>query len=519
VSRRRGFLAAVASDAMNPIDWLFGAASFVPHGVCLLWRPDLVALHAVSDVLIAGAYFAIPAAIWWFVKRRTDLKAEHRRIAVLFSAFIVWCGLTHVAGLITLWQPYYGVQALVKATTATVSVMTAFAVWPVLPKLLAIPSPSALAEANAKLTAALSELESVKADLERQVAERTEDLRVLNARFERALDGSPITVFEQDEDLVYTWIHNPQLGMAAAEVVGRRDEDVLDAEAAAVATALKREALAGGETRATDLAVATANGTAWFSLKTAPALLRDERPGLLSVAVDVTPQVRQQEHLRVILGELNHRSKNLLAMVQAIARQSGKGAADLAAFQQRFAERLQALAESHDVLVAADWSGADLRTLVERQLRQEMAERPGRVVVEGEPVKLAPEAAHYVGLALHELHVNAVKHGALSDEAGAVSVRWRRTEEGATLDWIESGGPAVTEPARRGFGRTLLETVAPAALGGTGVLSFTPEGVRYALTTPKVDQPTASTPAGRSRRSPKAKAASQAAASATASTL
>lgn len=503
---------------MNPIDWLFGAASFVPHGVCLLWRPDLVALHAVSDLLIAGAYFAIPAAIWWFVKRRTDLTDEHRRIAVLFSAFIVWCGLTHVAGLITLWQPYYGVQALVKAATATVSVVTAFAVWPVLPKLLAIPSPSALAHANEKLTSALSELETVKADLERQVAERTEDLRVLNARFERALDGSPITVFEQDEDLVYTWIYNPQLGLSEGDVVGRRDEDVLGAEDAEFATRLKREALAGGEARAADMRVATPEGTAWFTLKTAPALLRDERPGLLSVAVDVTPQVRQQEHLRVILGELNHRSKNLLAMVQAIARQSGRGAADLAEFQHRFAERLQALAESHDVLVAADWSGADLGALVDRQLRQDLAERPDRVSVDGEPIALAPEAAHYLGLALHELHVNAVKHGALSGETGSVAVRWRRTPEGATLEWTESGGPAVVEPKRRGFGRTLLEQVAPTALGGTGVLTFAREGVRYALTTPKVDQSTAATPAGRSRRSPRAKAASQAAASATAST-
>lgn len=504
---------------MNPIEWLFGAASFVPHGVCLLWRPDLVALHAVSDVLIALAYFAIPAAIWWFVKRRTDLTDEHRRIAVLFSAFIVWCGVTHLAGLITLWAPFYGLQGLIKATTAAVSVMTAFAVWPILPKLLEVPSPAALAAANAKLTEALSELEAVKADLERQVAERTEDVRLLNARFERALDGSSIAVFEQDETLVYTWIYNPQLGHSADELIGKTDHDFMDAEAAAIVTGVKTDALLNDEVRSAEVPVRHEGQTFWYALSSAPALLRDGRRGVLSAAVDVTPQVRQQEHLRVMMHELNHRAKNLLAMVQAIARQTGRGATDLSDFQTRFAERLQALAESHDVLVAAQWSGADVRTLVERQLRAELAERPDRVALGGDRLALAPEAAHYLGLALHELYVNAVKHGALSGDTGTVSVRWRRTADGASLEWSEHGGPAVSGSARRGFGRTLLEQVAPAALGGAASLVFAPEGVRYEISVSKVDQPTSATPAGRSRGSPSAKAASQAAASATTSIL
>lgn len=503
---------------MTVIDWLFGAAAFVPHGVCLLWRPDLVALHAVSDVLIAAAYFAIPAAIFWFVKRRKDLTRDHRRIALLFSAFIVWCGLTHLAGLITLWAPYYGLQGLIKAATATVSIVTAFAVWPVLPKLLQIPSPAALADANARLTAALAEVEAVKADLERQVAERTEDLRVANARFERALEGSAITVAEQDEDLVYTWAYNPQLGLDTSAVVGRKDEDLVGSDTAAITLAAKREALATGQTRNGEVCIGREASPSWFSFKTAPTRLRDGRRGLLTVSIDVSPQIRQQEHLRVILRELNHRTKNLLAMIQAIARQSGRGAADLAEFHHRFSERLQALAESHDVLVAKDWSGADLRALIERQLRQDLAERGDRVSLDGEPVTLAPDAAHYMGLALHELHTNAVKYGALSGEAGRVAVSWRRSDAGVSLEWAEHDGPAVAEPKRRGFGRTLLERVAPTALSGTGVLTFDAAGVRYVLTTPKIGQPTVSTPAGRSRRSPRTRAASQAAASTTAST-
>ena len=126
------------------LDYLFGAASFMPHGYCLLWRPDLVALHAVADALTAAAYFAIPCAILVFLRRRGDL--HYPWMAGLFAAFILACGLTHVADLATLWVPVYGLQGLLKAGTAIISVTTAVALWPLLPRLLALPSPAAAAE-------------------------------------------------------------------------------------------------------------------------------------------------------------------------------------------------------------------------------------------------------------------------------------------------------------------------------------------------------------------------------------
>jgi hypothetical protein len=100
----------------DALGWLFGAAAFVPHGYCLLWRPDLVALHATSDAATALAYFSIPAAILVFFYRRPDV--EYPAVAVLFAIFILGCGLTHVADLLTLWWPIYGVEGLLKAITA-----------------------------------------------------------------------------------------------------------------------------------------------------------------------------------------------------------------------------------------------------------------------------------------------------------------------------------------------------------------------------------------------------------------
>lgn len=167
------------------VEYLFGAASFVPHGYCLLWRPDLVAMHAISDAAIAFAYLSIPVAIGVFLHRRRDL--EHRGLAALFAAFVFACGLTHLVGLVTLWVPVYGLLGLVKAITAVLSVVTAALLWPLIPKLVALPSPKALATANgalqqriAEADAARAELEAHKAELERRVAERTAELVAAN---------------------------------------------------------------------------------------------------------------------------------------------------------------------------------------------------------------------------------------------------------------------------------------------------------------------------------------------------
>ena len=171
------------------LDYLFGAASFVPHGYCLLWRPDLVALHAISDALIAVAYFSIPGAILVFLHRRPDL--EYSWLAGLFAAFILGCGLTHVADLATLWWPAYGLEGLLKAATAVVSVVTAVLIWPLLPHALALPTPAQLRRQNETLSAevarragAETELSRVLEGLEQRVADRTRELAQANARLE-----------------------------------------------------------------------------------------------------------------------------------------------------------------------------------------------------------------------------------------------------------------------------------------------------------------------------------------------
>ena len=125
---------------------LLDSSMLSPHGICLLWEPELIWLHVVSDALIAFAYFSIPVALAIFVSKRRDV--DFGWIFWLFAIFIMACGFTHVLSIITLWVPIYGIEGIVKALTAIASLITAATLWPLVPKLLAIPSPSQLREAE-----------------------------------------------------------------------------------------------------------------------------------------------------------------------------------------------------------------------------------------------------------------------------------------------------------------------------------------------------------------------------------
>ena len=131
------------------LERLLDSSMFSPHGICLLWEPELIWLHVTADALIAAAYFTIPVALAILVWKRSDIAFGW--IFWAFAVFITACGVTHVMSIITLWVPVYGIEGIVKALTALASLITAITLWPVLPKLLAIPSPSQLLEAKAAL--------------------------------------------------------------------------------------------------------------------------------------------------------------------------------------------------------------------------------------------------------------------------------------------------------------------------------------------------------------------------------
>ncbi len=196
-----------------------------------------------------------------------------------------------------------------------------------------------------------------------------------------------------------------------------------------------------------------------------------------------------EKQTRFVMRELSHRSKNLLAIVQAMARQTARAATDYEEFQERFASRISSLARSHDLLVNQNWKGIAISDLVSTQLAPFVDVAGARLTMDGPSLVLEPDAAQTIGMALHELATNASKYGAFSVPAGRVRVEWSLRVEDCdqqrlTMRWQESGGPPVAPPTRNGFGHTVVEHMAANSLGGTAKLLWEPTGVAWCLDVP-----------------------------------
>jgi PAS domain S-box-containing protein len=346
----------------------------------------------------------------------------------------------------------------------------------------------------------MSQVEDDKAAEPQEDRERLQDrldaqarelnlLRARFARYETALRGSHVSAFTQDQDLRYTSITNPLFGRSVEDMLGRSDEEVLPPDTAAAIVALKRAALASGQAKRGEFALADGPDLRWHDLHIEP--LRDEADavvGLSGASVDVTERKEGEAHLRLLLRELTHRSKNLLAVIQAMARQTAQHAGSTEGFLKQFGERLQALSASHDLLVRESWYGASVSELVRSQLAAFIDNSRAQVAFEGPEVALKPEAAQNLGLALHELAANAARFGALSVPEGRVSIVWRRDGagggNGVALDWREQFGPKVQARSKRGFGSMVIERNLPRALEADVNLEFAADGVRCHIVIP-----------------------------------
>jgi PAS domain S-box-containing protein len=217
-------------------------------------------------------------------------------------------------------------------------------------------------------------------------------------------------------------------------------------------------------------------------------------PTLLKVMRDETATRLAEDQRVLLLHELNHRIKNTLATVQSITDQTLRGAGVDVEVRQTLVERLRAISEAHNVLVDQNWAGADLEAIIKRSLAAFDSSYPGRFIKTGPSVRLAPNQAVSVSLALHELATNAVKYGALSTSEGVVKVSWNlslngRGERQLNLLWAEEGGPTVRRPERRGFGTRLLERAFDQHGFGVAAIEMHESGVRCAMSLALSDEP------------------------------
>jgi two-component sensor histidine kinase/PAS domain-containing protein len=200
---------------------------------------------------------------------------------------------------------------------------------------------------------------------------------------------------------------------------------------------------------------------------------------------DITDRKAQEAHTRTLVDEINHRSKNMLGVIQAIARQTAVAGTE--GFLDRFGERVRALAASNDLLARNGWGAVPLEELVRSQLTPFADQIGHRILLQGPEIQLNAAATRTLGMAFHELATNAAKYGALAESAGMVRIDWSVTSEPGpriTITWAESGGLAVTPPTRIGFGSKVTKQMVEAETKGSVTVNFAPDGLSWCLAAP-----------------------------------
>jgi PAS domain S-box-containing protein len=206
---------------------------------------------------------------------------------------------------------------------------------------------------------------------------------------------------------------------------------------------------------------------------------------------DITERKEREEREHLLMGEISHRAKNMLSVVDAIARQTATRAPE--DFIERFSDRIQALSANHDLLIRNQWHGVEVEDMVCAQLAPFADLIGSRVVVRGPKQRLNAASAQAIGLALHELATNAGKYGALSTDTGRVDVGWRTEGDTFMMNWTERDGPPVSPPQRHGFGTVVMQEMTERSVNGRVELDYAPSGVTWRLTCPAANalEPTA----------------------------
>jgi PAS domain S-box-containing protein len=310
-------------------------------------------------------------------------------------------------------------------------------------------------------------------------------------RFRSSLLHSPlpISLFDDRERILAvsrSWLEQsgysreelPRLEDWTNRAYGKRSGEVLERIRQIIIVSTEPEA------RSAELMIRTKDGRErlWSFVTSPQATQSDGRRLFVCVAQDVTDQKAHEEQIHLLMSEISHRARNMLSLVQAIARQTL--ASEPEDFIERFTERIQSLAANQDLLVQNEWQGVDVEDLVRAQLAHFADLVGSRITVHGSPVRLNAAAAQAIGLALHELATNAGKYGALSVGAGCVDVGWRFDSDIFAMSWTERKGPSVSQPKRRGFGSTVVDSMVKQTVNGEVHLDFIPSGVAWNLTCP-----------------------------------
>ena len=440
-------------------------------------------LRLATDAMTLVASASVCVGFLWLLFRLRSRIGPRLRPMAMMSVFIAAIAGANVLHYVAKFFPGHDVLNAMAALVAAGALVLALSIWAFIPGLSREPTHNELVTAVGELRAerdarraAVDDLSRARDELERRVAERTSDLDLARRRFETALQGTGIVVAHQDCDLRYTWMYNPPPPLKGADTIGRLPEEVLPADLARRQAVIKRRVIETGEAGKFEALYPTERGAIWYEGRVEPLMVDGRVEGVMTVSIDVTRHILHERQLRVLMRELTHRSKNLLAVVQGMARQSSAGASDLRLFMKGFDSRLAALSRAHESLVDANWRGVSLRAILDREIAALATPAPD-LKIDGPHLLLSPEAAQNFALAINELvgDLRAAPLGA----AMAVDVSWRVDDGALRFDWRRNGGGPGAPPDD--FGQNLLNRVLPRQIGGAAQLSHSQDACAYTL--------------------------------------
>lgn len=336
------------------------------------------------------------------------------------------------------------------------------------------------------------QLDALNAELEERVKQRAEQLEASHAalqesaeRLRLAGEAAKLATFEYDavtqmlrwstniSDVLHRDVPEHQSFEDFLSFVHDDDREMVRNY---VRTANYADSIAELEFRVT-----SARGISWI-LARGRAINIGDTQRVLGTVLDITERKSAESHQQLLMAELDHRVKNILANVAAIARLSSSNAVSVASFASALDGRIHAMASAHDLLRQSSWTGVDLHELVQGALAPFRSRSTNDIIVDGDRIRLTSKFGQSMALVLHELVTNAVKHGALSTAGGKVNVGWSRigTPEGDKIafSWQERGGPHCSKPARNGFGLAVIRSAA-SECGGAADMTFAPEGFQF----------------------------------------
>lgn len=338
------------------------------------------------------------------------------------------------------------------------------------------------------------QLDALNTELEERVKQRTEQLEHSHAllqqseeRLRLASEAARLGTFEYDQpEQQMQW--SPNIAEVLHVTVPQRQRfdsfiDLVHAEDREAVRSYFRAATFADTTSELEFRVNGARGVAWVLARArAFQTTNGGSARVIGTLLDITERKSADSHQQLLMAELDHRVKNILANVAAIARLSSSNAVSIGAFTSALDGRIHAMSAAHDLLRRSSWTGVDLHELVAGALAPFRSRTDNDIVIEGERIRLTSKFAQSMALVLHELVTNAVKHGALSVEGGTVSVNWSRivAADGDRIQfsWKERGGPPCANPIRNGFGLTVIRSAA-SECGGQAEMKLAAEGFEF----------------------------------------